>query len=296
MYTYKCYKYPSVILHEYYFKGNYGAKGEKRQPRRNFTPEQIKEHNRRHKAKTVQLLILENFKEGDYYTTLTYLRGTRKPISEVNRDFKLFINALRRAYKKRGEELKFIYRLEIGSKGAPHIHIIVNRIQDTDVLIVEKWKYGHSHNMLLNSEDPTFRQLAEYITKPPQEEAIEILKSVGDSEDLTKLVRYSCSRNLKRPTPEVKTYRNRKMNKIFNNDLQPTPGYYIDKDEQTLRRGVNPYTGWSYLTYTEIRLTKGFTADPVKLCECPHCHQFTIDEFGCDCLTRKIRKRRARYG
>lgn len=297
MYTYKCYRFPSVIMHEYHFKGNYGAKGEKRQPKRNFTPEQVREHNRRHKQKTVQLLILENFKKGDYFTTLTYPKGTRKCLSLVYEDVRVFLDKMRKAYKRRGHIFKFVYRIEIGSRGGAHIHIIMNRIPDTDLLIAGRWKYGHAHNEMISDEDPTYSKLSEYMTKPPTDEAVEVLKSLGESDDLTKLVRYSCSRNLKRPEPETHPYSNRTMRRILNSEIEPTEGFYIDRDVSPPVRGVNPYSGWSYLNYQEIRLTKGVEPEPVRFCECPICHQFTIDNMTCDCQTRKkIRKRGGRHG
>lgn len=294
MYTYKSYKFPSVIMHEYYFKGNYGAKGEKRKPKREFTPEEIKQHNQKHKEKTVQLLILDNFTEGDYFVTLTYRKDVKKTLPEVNKDVRSFLAKLRRAYKRKSATLKFIYRIEIGSRGGVHIHIILNRIPDTDLLISEKWTNGHAHNELITSEDPTFLKLAEYMTKPPTDKAVEILKIVGQSEDLSKIIRYSCSRNLSRPAPETHTYSNRKMNRILNAEIKPTDGYYIDRDIKPPNRGINPYTGWSYLTYQEIRLTTGVKSSPVRFCECPLCHQFTLDNIVCDC--KKIRKRGARHG
>lgn len=294
MYTYKKYKFPSVIMHEYHFTGNYGAKGEKRQPKSNFTPEQIKAHNQKHKEKKVQLLILENFKEGDYYTTLTYPKGTRKCLRLIQDDLKVFLDKMRRAYKRRGSEFRFISRIEIGSKGGAHIHLIINRIQDTDLLIASRWKYGHAHNTTLTDEDPTYGRLAEYMTKPPTEEALKILSTLGDSEDTTKLVRYSCSRNLKRPEPEVRQYRNRSMRKILNGEIRPTDGYFIDKCVHPPVRGVNPFTGRSFLSYQEIRLTGKVKAESVRFCECPVCHQFTLDNVTCNC--QKIRKRGKRYG
>ena len=295
MYEYKCYRYPSVIIHEYHFEGNYGAKGEKRKPKTALTPEQIKAHNQKHKERKVQLLILENFTEGDYYTTLTYLKGTRKCISLVYEDLRAFLDKMRRAYKRRGADLKFISRIEIGSRGGAHIHLILNRIPETDILISSRWKYGHAHNELLTDEDPTYSKLAEYMTKPPTDEAVDILKTLGDSEDLTKLVRYSCSRNLTRPEPEVHRYHNRTMRKILNDDIKPSAGYYIDRDIHPPVRGLNPFNGRTYLTYQEIRLTKGVEAQPVKFCECPICHQFTLDNMTCNCM-QKIRKRGIRHG
>ncbi len=40
-----------------------------------------------------------------------------------------FWQNMRRAYKKRGKQLLWIMRIEIGKKGGIHIHIIVNKIR-----------------------------------------------------------------------------------------------------------------------------------------------------------------------
>ncbi|MBQ6318224.1 MAG: hypothetical protein IJI23_00340 [Lachnospiraceae bacterium] len=295
MYIYKQYKYPSVILHDFYFNGNYGAKGEKRQPKREFTPEQIKKHNQRQKEKEVQLLLLENFKKGDYWITLTYPKGigTEIGISQVRDDLSVFIGHLRKVYRKKGYPLKWMRRIEVGSGGAKHVHLTINRIPDTDImeLTSEYWesKHGHADHRSLNNEDPTFAKLAEYMTKPPSEAAVKKLKAIGDSDDISSIVNYSRSRNLKKPVPEVRKYTRRKMNRILDGEIKPTDGYYIDRDRKPPVRGINPYNGMSYLSYREIRLEKGIEPEPVKFCECPICHQFTLDFVKCDCQLKKKR-------
>lgn len=295
MYIYKKYKYPSVILHEYFFNGNYGAKGEKRKPRRSFTPEEIKKHNQQHKEKMVQLLILENFTKGDYYITLTYPKGvgTEIGISQVKEDFARFIEKLRKIYRKKGQPLRWINRIEVGSGGGKHIHVIINRIPDTDIMALTEqyWEseHGHADHRSINNEDPTYSNLAEYMTKPPSDKAIKKLKAVGDSEDLRSIISYSRSRNLKKPVPVTRKYTNRKMNRVLDGEIKPTDGYYIDRDKKPPHRGINPYNGMSYLSYREIRLEKGIEAQPVKFCECPICHQFTLDFVACDCQLKKKR-------
>ena len=284
------FRFGSSIEYEYKYKGNYGAKGEKRQPKKKATPEEIAKHNQYNKVKTVRRLIKSNFRKGDYWTTLTYPSGTGKSIKEVTKDLKNFLDRLRRVYKRAGEPCKYIYRIEIGSRGGIHIHIVLNRIPDLDLAIDEKWDHGHTHNELL--DDGTYEELAKYITKQPTESQMKLLKSIADSEDTGKLIRYSCSRNLTRPQPERHIKSAATMKRIFNHDLTPAPGYYIDKN--SIVRGINPYTGMGYLHYQDVILTKGVTAEPVKICECPHCHQFTLDNYECGC--QKIRKRGKRHG
>ncbi|MBR1909885.1 MAG: hypothetical protein IJ821_04795, partial [Lachnospiraceae bacterium] len=76
MYRLDIYRFPTSIEREYKFKGNYGAKGEKRQKKQKRTPEDIERQNQYQRTKTVRHLIKANFTEGDYWTTLTYPKET----------------------------------------------------------------------------------------------------------------------------------------------------------------------------------------------------------------------------
>lgn len=107
--------------------GRYGARGQKRQKRRKATPEEIAKQNQWKRERDVRRLIKWNFGIGDYWFTLTYKKGSRPPWKQMQKDMSKFIRKLRDKYKKYGWELKYIYRLEIGKQGGPHVHILVNR-------------------------------------------------------------------------------------------------------------------------------------------------------------------------
>ena len=289
MYRLDIYRFPTSIEREYKFKGNYGAKGEKRQKKQKRTPEDIERQNHYQRTKTVRHLIKANFTEGDYWTTLTYPKETAGNIQSVVSDIRRFLSNLRRSYKKVDIPCKYIYRVEIGSRGGIHVHIILNRIQDLDRLIQKYWIHGKAHTELL--DDGTYEQLADYIVKPPTDQQKKLLKTF--EEDARKLIRYSCSRNLIRPVPETKEMTRRTMREVFNNDIVPEDGYYIDKD--SIRRGVNPYTGMSYLYYQEVKLKSKQQAEPVRLCECPICHQLTLDFAQCDCQLKRRKRVSSKY-
>ena len=93
--------------------------------------------------------------------------------------------------------------------------------------------------------------------------------------------------------PETKEYSRRTMREVFNHDLVPEKGYYIDKN--SIRRGVNSFTGMGYLYYQEVKLQKEQQAEPVKIYECPICHQFTIDSFKCDCQRKNVKHISRKY-
>lgn len=254
-YTRDTWTFPDSIEHEYKYMGKYGAAGEKRAEKRKPTKEQIRKQNQWIREKLMRRLIKANFCPNDLWVTLKYPKGCRKPIGEVKKDLQKFLSRLRYEYKKRGEPLKYIYRIEIGKHGGIHIHILINRTRgkpDTDVLIQEKWTYGRANFESLY-EQGGFQDLACYIVKLPDEEIEEQL-SLFPEQDRKELIKYSCSRNLIRPEPVKKTYTHWTMRRILEEGPTPTKGYYIDKD--SIICGINPVTGMSYLYYTEYPLRR----------------------------------------
>ncbi|RDY30316.1 hypothetical protein [Lachnotalea glycerini] len=247
--------FPNSIEYEYKFAGNYGAKGEKRGERKKATPEQIKKQNQLNKEKRMRRVIKANFLSEDYWITLKYPEGTRKKVEEVKKELKKFLDDMRKAYKKRSEIFKFIYRMEIGEFGGIHIHILLNRIQGkphTDLLIKELWPHGTINYQTLY-EYGGYKKLANYIVKPPDEEVYEQL-SLFEEEEQKQFIRYSSSRNLIRPEPERKVYRRWTVKQLIEDGPKPIKGFYIDKDSIIV--GVNKYTGMSYLQYTECRINE----------------------------------------
>lgn len=242
------------IEHEYKFVGHYGKKGEKKAPRKKPTPEQMELYNRINKAKKIRRTTDLNFEPRDYWVMLPDKKGKTMP--EAKQDFKELADKLRYEYKKRGYVLKWMRVIEIGKKGGLHIHLIVNRIADTDILISENWKHGHPYFKHLY-EEGDYEQLASYMAKLPEEEdGKEPEKS--REERMAKLTKenysYSTSRNLVRPEPaEHHRYLRRTLERAIRDGPKPTPGYEVDKS--SIRTGVNKFTGMSYLYYTE-RLIK----------------------------------------
>jgi len=259
-YNKKTYRFHGSNEVEYAYKGKYGAKGEKRQKKKKATPEQVKRQNQWHREKKMRRLMKENFSQGDPWCTLKYPRGTRKPIEEVMKDQKNFHDRCRRRWKRYGEEFKWIQRIEIGKRGGIHLHILINRIRgkpdgdrsddlpDTDLIIQQEWeKCGRVHFEPVYS----FEELASYMVKEP-DEAVEKQLSLFPEADRKKLLKYSCSRNLKRPVPEVKEYSHWTVRRLLEDGPEPSPGYWIDPE--SIVCGINPVTGLSYLQYIEYSL------------------------------------------
>lgn len=246
-------KYPlgDTIEHEIHYAGKYGAKGEKRAPKKKATPEQIKKQNRWIKINYLRRLIILNFIPYDLFCTLKYPKGTRKPIEEVYKDVTNFIERLRKPYKRADAPLKYIYRVEIGKRGGIHVHIIIKRLPNNgDKLIQEKWTAGRV-NFTNLYDTGGFQDLAEYMAKEPPEEMEGQLKLFSEA-DKKKLRSYVPSRNLEKPVPEIKEYKRRTVYKLLTEGPEPAEGFCIDKS--SIKQGINPYTGYSYMYYTEYRI------------------------------------------
>lgn len=257
-YNVSIYPFRDSTEYEYGYTGEYGAKGERRAPRAKPTAEQMEKQNQYNRENRVRRLIKANFRPNDLWMTLKYPAGTRKTPGEVRKDVSAFLSAMRRAYKKRGEAFLFIIRMEVGRNGGIHIHILLNRpdsMPDTDRLVQAKWKYGRVNYESIY-ETGGYRKLAAYIVKKPAEE-IEGQLALFPEGERKAFCSYSSSRNLVRPQPERRSYSRRTMRKLVEQVRtqgrpEPSPGYYIDME--SVRCGVNPYTGMSYLHYTECRI------------------------------------------
>ena len=243
--------------YEYKFAGNYGAKGEKRAKKQKATPEQIKRQNQLNREKRMRRLIKANFQPYDIWACLKYPKGMRKPTEQVKDDVSKFFRKLRQEYVKVEEELKYVWRLEIGEQGGIHIHILVNRLRgkvNTDILMQQIWSHGMVDYVSIYAEGG-YEKLAEYIVKQPKEEdGVYEQLSLLPAEERQEYIKYSSSRNLIRPKPIRKSYSHWTVRKLIQEGPKPREGYYIDKN--SIVSGVNVFTGMSYLYYTEYRLDR----------------------------------------
>ena len=254
MYIHKTFKGINSIEHGYSFVGQYGRMGEKRAKRKKATPEQMARQNQFNKENMIRRLIKANFYPNDLWICLKYPKGTRKDMVSFKKDFNSFIRRMKNDYSKRGEELKYIYRLEIGKRGGLHVHLIVNRIWGTDLLCQKNWSGGLCDFTPMYQKGD-YRALAAYIAKPlpTTDENFEQLNLFDDfsQKEIKQLAKYGRSRNLVVPEPEVKKYVKRTMKNIIENGPKAREGYYIDKD--SIRMGINPINGLSYVYYTEVK-------------------------------------------
>lgn len=235
-----------------YHTARYGAPGQARQKRRKPTPEEMEKINQYNKERTARLKLRQWFDVNDYYTDLTYRREERPLDMQMAKEhFKKFIRKVRKEYKKRGATLRWMRNIEVGTKNGWHIHIIINRIPETDVILANAWEHGRVINQLMYAVGE-FRKLASYITKTPKTD-----KRLKESD-------YSASRNMPIKKPEEKIFFHWKTFGRFSSPKDQDPidkdyhvripkGFYLDKE--SYHEGKNPY-GYPYRTYTLLRLRR----------------------------------------
>ena len=238
----------TVLDIDEFHDGRYGGPGGKREKKREVTPEQMKEANHRTKVKNCQRRMLQYFRAGDCFATLTYAVQNRPATMEqAVDDFRKAWRKVRSEYKKRGKELFWIRNVERGTKGAWHIHILINEVGDTATILQKAWKKGGVYIETVKQNkwyDVSFGKLAEYMTKDgdTQEE-----KEDGTlAKPKLKEASYNHSRNMPLPDPE------KKYLKRWKEEVKPPKGYYI----ADYYEGINPKTGYKYRRYTLISLER----------------------------------------
>lgn len=156
----------NVIERQEYLDGRYGAPGEKRARKKKATPEEVEQVNQWTRERKARHRLRMYFKVNDYFFTLTYPKEERpSDMKQAKQDFKEFYLFCKKEYKKRGQELRWIRNIECTPSGNWHVHVVLNRIPDTDLIIAAAWKHGKVRNKQLLYEKGEFRKLAQYVTK-----------------------------------------------------------------------------------------------------------------------------------
>lgn len=213
-----------IEIQKYQF-GLFGAPGKIRGVRGRQS-EQAKKKNRKQRARYIQRLILTNFKPGDLHVILQYPKEARPETFEEGKErLRSFLKRIRKYYKQRGYECKYIAITERGKRRAVlHHHIILESIDENAMhtlpAISACWD-GYVKTSVMY-EEGNFEKLAEYLVKE-------------DGKEENKGASYTRSRNLKEPVTERKT--------IFRKEWDESPtapeGWYVDG----LENRTSSYTG-----------------------------------------------------
>ncbi len=246
----KRYSYKNGIVDiEEYHDGRYGRSGTKREKKEKPTNEQMRLVNIRNKEKLCRQRMLEYIKPGDILATWTYDVRNRPPDMEgAKEDFRRTMRAVRKEYRKRGHEVFWFRNIQKGTKGAWHIHLVINEIGDTVSILTKAWTKGGTWSIeIKNSQyyDEDFTKLANYITR--DESVVEKKKDGSLAKPRISESSYNISRNMPVPEPKV--------DKLIFWKAEPKipKGYYIYR----IYEGINPVTGYKYRKYTLLRLGRG---------------------------------------
>lgn len=240
-------KFRNVIEVEEYLDGRYGAPGEKRKEKKKATPEEMEQVNQWNREKKARWRLREYFDVNDYLFTLTYSRNARPPdMVAAKAQFKEFYTCAKKEYKKRGYELRWLRNIECTPTGNWHVHVILNRIPDTDIIIEDAWRHGKVKDKQLLYAEGEFRKLAQYITKNPRTQEKYVEEGILDHK-ITESS-FSASRNMPLPEPEIDHI------KKWQKEPRPKRGWYIEKESYF--EGINKVTGYPYRHYTMIRIER----------------------------------------
>lgn len=228
----------TIEIQRYAF-GMFGAPGKERRPKSAKQTEADKKKNRKNRARLIQRLMLCNFKQGDLHVILQYRKEDRpKTFREGVERLRAFIRRIRKYYRERGFELKYIAVTERGKRRAVlHHHIILETIDENTLhtlpAITACWD-GYVKTSVMY-EEGNFEKLAEYLTKEEGKE-----ECGGAS--------YMRSRNLKEPVVERRVV----FKKTWEKEPEAPEGWHIDKE--SLINGTNGYTGKPYQRYFMKRI------------------------------------------
>ncbi|MCR5686100.1 MAG: hypothetical protein K6G81_11930 [Lachnospiraceae bacterium] len=252
-YIHLTYSFANAVVH-YISSYLSGRKGLTRRQKNSSTSDATKRYNLYCKTRKLQLILLANFKAGDDFITLTYSDNKEKDANTVKKDIKAFIEKLRKAYKRRGAILKFIYRIEIGKKGRVHCHMVINHMPDTNSLVNSRWKHGYVQIKTITDKDPSFAEIASYLAKPLPDICVALYQKTHPFWSLRYLVSYSRSRNLITPVPSREVISLKTVQRMLHEGIKPTKGFYVDKGIKPPYSGINPFTGQHFLRYQELLL------------------------------------------
>ena len=214
------------------------GKSKPRRKKKNPTPEAVAKNNQKRKQRECSRMVEHYFNEDDGALTLTWAKEKRpKTMKEALAVFGKFVRWLKREYAKRYYELFWIRNIEVGPRGAWHVHMIVNRIEGMEFLINDWWtnNCGGVFLQYLRNWRHQGKDIGEYISKSARTTAEVVDSSWGHS------------RNVKKVEPEETKISGHRMT-----DRPRVPkGWYLDKNSEYSGETID---GYPFRTYTLRRL------------------------------------------
>lgn len=232
------YRMPNAIEVQEFNSSKCPGEVKPRRPKTEKTSEQIALANQRRKQRECSRMVETYFNKDDGALTLTFRKEERPAnMKEALKIFASFVRYLKKEYAKRFYDLFWIRNVEVGPRGAWHIHMIVNRIEGMELLINDWWtsRCGGVYVQYLKNWHDQGKDIGEYIAKTKVSSAEVIETSWGHSRNITKV------------PPEDKVISKQKMT-----DQPRVPaGWYLDKN--SVYEGENE-NGYQFRTYTIRRI------------------------------------------
>lgn len=209
-----------------------------RRPKSKPTEEAVKKNNQRRKQRECSRMVEKYFTEDDLALTLTWEKEKRpQDIKEAVKMFGRFARWLKNEYAKRQYELFWIRNIEVGPRGAWHVHLIVNRIDGAEFLINSWWTYNYGGTFIqyMHNWKEQGKDIGEYISKT-KETSNEVVETS-----------WNHSRNVKKVEGEDTIITGHAMK-----DKPRVPkGWYLDPN--SMYEGEN-IDGYPFRTYTIRRI------------------------------------------
>lgn len=218
--------FPRAIEVWEYHDAKYGAPGIRRRKRRKATPEEMAKHNQYNRERMCRWKLREHMEENDLFLTLTFRKEYRpESMEEAVKAWGRVCGKLRPHYRKHGVPFRWIRNIEVGSRGAWHIHVVMKNCPGIIEALNGAWKTGPKNARVslgsvlikpLNTSGE-FAELAAYMTKTPETDSRIVQAS------------YNTSRNM--PVPEPKERKYERWQTFEGHDPRMVPkGWYVDKE------------------------------------------------------------------
>ncbi|MFR3232816.1 MAG: hypothetical protein ACLTPL_14355 [Anaerostipes caccae] len=215
-----------------YYSPRVHPKGCRREKRKKKTKESQHKVNIRKAIDKLRWTLNANFQGGDMHIRLSYA-GIKPSLEEMKEHKRQFLRRMRREYRNRGKEFKFIHVFEIGKRGARHHHLVINSIESA--IIRKCWEHGSVYTSILD-DSGQYGDLASYLIKEITEKRVEMQR------------RYSPSRNLVIPEPKKRIIMERKY---FREKPKAKEGFYVDKT--SIFSGFTD-AGYQFLKYIQVKI------------------------------------------
>lgn len=225
-----------TIEYRMYYAPRSDIKGGSRKKAENRTSEAQKKVNSRKRQRQLTRILNHNFSGRDLYVTYTYEEKKRPDVERLQKDIRNLMDRLRRYCKKAKEILKYVWVVEVGEKGAVHIHMVLSSIK---LEVIKKvWEKGWVTIKPMD-DSGQYRKLASYFIKYSEKTMRTTKGLMGKS--------YSPSKNIIIPEPEKSKITNRNT---YSHTIEVPAGYYVDKD--SIAEAFHEVTGFMYFAYTLI--------------------------------------------